>query len=89
MARIDFTPNLARYVDTDRLTADGRTVGELFDNVFAERVQLKGYILDDQGALRKHVNVFVDNRMIVDRIGLTDAVTNDSKVFVMQALSGG
>ncbi len=89
MAHIEFTPNLARHIDTHHLTADGRTIRELLDNVFAERAQLQGYILDDQGALRKHVNVFVDNDMIVDRIGLTDAVTRDSKVFVMQALSGG
>ena len=89
MARIEFTPNLARHIDADRLIADGRTVRELLDNVFTERAQLKGYILDDQGALRKHVNVFVDNDMIVDRIGLSDAVAGDSEVFVMQALSGG
>ena len=47
------------------------------------------YVLDDQGALRKHVNVFVDNRMISDRVALSDAVAEDSEVFVMQALSGG
>ena len=89
MARVEFTANLRRHVDTDSLTADGRTLSELFENVFADREQLRGYILDDQGGLRKHVNVFVDNHMIVDCAGLTDPVASDSEVFVMQALSGG
>ncbi len=89
MAVVEFTANLSRHIDADRLTVDGRTVRELLDNVFAERAQLKGYILDDQGNLRKHVNIFVDNHMIADRAGLTDAVAIDSAVFVMQALSGG
>ncbi len=89
MAVVEFTANLSRHIDADRLTVDGRTVRELLDNVFAERAQLKGYLLDDQGSLRKHVNIFVDNHMITDRTGLTDVVTSDSAVFVMQALSGG
>ena len=45
--------------------------------------------LSDQGAIRRHVAVFVDNEPVVDRVGLSDPVHADSEVFVMQALSGG
>ncbi|HAA14440.1 MAG TPA: molybdenum cofactor biosynthesis protein MoaD, partial [Cytophagales bacterium] len=44
---------------------------------------------DDQGQLRKHVNVFVGNTLIADRIGLSDALTAQDEVYIMQALSGG
>ncbi|TWU00285.1 hypothetical protein Pla108_12340 [Botrimarina colliarenosi] len=53
------------------------------------RDKLKSYVLDEQGRLRRHVAVFVDGRLITDRLGLSDAVTPTSEVFVMQALSGG
>ena len=45
--------------------------------------------LDDQGGVRKHVMIFVDNRPLVDRDCLSDALTPASEVYVMQALSGG
>lgn len=50
---------------------------------------LKSYLLDDQGALRKHVNVFVDGTLIYDRQNLTDTIMAESEVYIMQALSGG
>ena len=50
---------------------------------------LRGYVLDDQGHLRRHVQVFVDAAMVADRAGLSDPVGDASEVFVMQALSGG
>ncbi len=57
--------------------------------VFDANPQLRGYVLDDQGRLRKHVTVFVDGKMLQDRQRLSDAVCDDSQIFVMQALSGG
>ncbi len=53
------------------------------------RDELRGYILDDQGRLRKHVAIFVDGAMIRDRRNLGDPVADGSEVFVVQALSGG
>ena len=50
---------------------------------------LAAYLVDDQGALRKHVNIFVNDRLLDDRKGLTDRVGPGDRVFIMQALSGG
>jgi len=50
---------------------------------------IKDYILDDQGSLRKHVNIFVDGSLISDRIKLQDKLNANSEVYIMQALSGG
>ena len=47
------------------------------------------YVLDEQGALRHHVVVFVDGQLIRDRVTLADPVGEQSEIAVMQALSGG
>jgi molybdopterin synthase sulfur carrier subunit len=57
--------------------------------VFADHPQARGYVLDDQSGLRKHMTIFVDGRIIHDRTRLTDAVSESSTVYVFQALSGG
>ncbi len=50
---------------------------------------IRGYLLDEQGALRRHVNIFIDGRPIQDRITLGDPLKDDSEIHIMQALSGG
>ncbi len=89
MPRVTFTPNLKKHLDCPPSDMDGATVRETLDAVFAENTRLRGYILDDQSRLRKHVMVFIDNEAIKDRVQLTDVVTAESEVYVMQALSGG
>jgi len=89
MAKVVFTSNLRRHVPCPETIASGATVREVLDAVFAENPQARGYVLDDQAELRRHMTIFVDGRMIRDRRGLTDAVTDASAVYVMQALSGG
>ncbi|MCA9026283.1 MAG: MoaD/ThiS family protein [Planctomycetaceae bacterium] len=89
MPQVHFTPNLKKHLDCPPTEVVGRTVREALDVVFAENRRLRGYILDDQSRLRKHVTIFVDNQMIRDRSHLSDAVTSESEIYVMQALSGG
>lgn len=89
MPRVTFTANLQRHLDVPSLEVEGARVGELLAEVFARKPLLRSYIVDDQGRLRRHVNVFVNKAMIADRDGLSDAVRPDDEVFVFQALSGG
>jgi molybdopterin synthase sulfur carrier subunit len=84
-----FTPNLARLLTVPEGAFAGATVREVLEAAFAIRPEVRGYVLDDQGALRKHVMVFVDGVQIRDRITLDDPVGPSGEVFVMQALSGG
>jgi len=89
MPRVTFTANLQRHLDVPTLEVGGATAGEVLNAVFAAQPLLRSYIVDDQGRLRRHVNVFVNAAMIADRDGLGDAVGPDDEVFVFQALSGG
>ena len=65
------------------------TVAEALVEVFDLYPRMRGYILDDQGAVRKHVAIFVDGERIRDRTTLSDPLPRDAEVFIMQALSGG
>lgn len=89
MARVFFTANLQRHVACPETDAAGSSVREVLDSVFAGNEQARGYILDDQSALRKHMAIFVDGRPLQDRVHLSDPVHEHSRIFVMQALSGG
>ena len=89
MARVSFTDNLLKHLPCPPKDAAGDTVRAVMDAVFADNPPLRSYIVDDQGRLRKHVNIFVNDQLVEDRTGLADAVCDDDRVFVFQALSGG
>ena len=89
MAKVVFTPNIQRHVASPEAVAAGATVREGLDNVFADNPDARAYVLDDHSALRKHMTIFVDGRMIRDRDRLADAVSDTSTIYVFQALSGG
>jgi hypothetical protein len=89
MARVVFTANLARHIAAEPVEATGATVREVLDAVFAGDDLARSYVLDDQSALRKHMNVFVDGNRVQDRVHLSDPVPRDAEVYVIQALSGG
>ena len=79
-----FTPNLRRHVPCPTVEVPGATVREVLDQVFADNPRLRGYVVDEHGALRRHMAVFV-----ADRATLGDPVGPRSEIYVMQALSGG
>lgn len=89
MPQVAFTPNLQRHVECPPQEVSGDTVRQVLDNVFESNQRLRGYVLDEQGALRKHMVIFVDGQAIRDRDRLSDAVAPSAEVFVFQALSGG
>ena len=89
MPFVEFTPNLSRQTAAPPCRVAAATVAEALAAVFAQQPALRGYVLDDQGAVRQHVVIFVDGDSLKDRRGLSDAVGAESEIFVMQALSGG
>jgi molybdopterin synthase sulfur carrier subunit len=89
MPRVTFTQNIQRHVPCPATDADGHTVRDVLERVFAANPRAREYVLDDQGAVRRHMVVFVNGRQIRDRASLSDPVPADGEVCVMQALSGG
>jgi sulfur-carrier protein len=89
MAEVHFTSWLRELVPDGPLTARGTTVGAALEEVFAERSHVRGYVLDDRGRLRKHVCVFVDGARLKNADALGRSIGPETKLHVMQALSGG
>jgi sulfur-carrier protein len=89
MAAVTFTQSLQRHVACPPREVSGRTLREVLDAYFEAEPAVRGYIVDEQGALRRHVVVFVDGQQIRDRTRLAEEVGEGASVYVMQALSGG
>lgn len=89
MPRVAFTPHLQRHVACPAVDVAGSTVREALEAAFAIHGRVRSYVLDEHGALRHHVVVFLDGQQVRDRKGLTDPVPASGQIFVMQALSGG
>lgn len=89
MVRVSFTPNLQRHVACPPAEVSGANLRAVLDAVFADNPRARGYVLDDRGALRKHMIIFINGEQLQDRVALTDPVPEGSEVYVFQALSGG
>jgi sulfur carrier protein ThiS len=90
VAYVRFTRHLHRYFPTlvDH-EAPAVTVAELIARVNLRHPGLSAYIVDERGAVRKHVNIYVDGELVRDRTRLSDPLADGSVVDVIQALSGG
>lgn len=91
MPSVNFTTHLQRFFPTLKqgISAEGQTVAEVVHSLEKQHPGLAAYIVDERGALRKHVNIFVNDELVTDREKLTDAVGQKTRVFIFQALSGG
>jgi molybdopterin synthase sulfur carrier subunit len=89
VARVAFTTNLQRYLACPVQEVPGASVRAVLDSVFAANPRLRSYVLDDQGRLRRHVHIYVNDARISDLVRLTDAVGDRDEVFVFQVLTGG
>jgi hypothetical protein len=67
MPKVSFTSALQRFLAAPSAEVGGGTVGEALAAVFASRPALRGYVLDDQGAVRRHVSIYVNGEPIADR----------------------
>jgi len=89
VALIVFTQQLRRFTEALEVDAQAATLRGALEAAFALNPRLRGYVLDDQGHMRANVVAFIDGRRCLNRIVLDDPLAPDSRVHVLQALSGG
>ena len=63
----------------------GETVLALLRGLERENPELAGWVLDERGAIRRHINVFVNG----ERSGAEKPVAGADRVEVLPAISGG
>jgi sulfur carrier protein ThiS len=97
MAKVVLASALARWLPAEArpkgkevaLEIPGATVREVLDGLFTRHPVLRGYVVDEHGAVRHHVALFVDGEAVLDKRNLTQPLAEGARVHVMQALSGG
>jgi len=89
MPTIHLTSHLRHIAPGGPLDVEALTLGGALDAYFAAVPKARSYVLDDQGRLRRHVAVFVDGELLMDKNNLKLPVAAATEIYVMQALSGG
>ncbi|MEL7003610.1 MAG: MoaD/ThiS family protein [Bacteroidota bacterium] len=90
MPTVKFTSNLKRfYPELDTMKLESSSVADVIEEINLSHKGIKDYIVDETGALRKHVHIFIGEEMIKDRLKLKDMLKESDEVYIMQALSGG
>ncbi|NWH08624.1 MAG: MoaD/ThiS family protein [Alphaproteobacteria bacterium] len=89
MPTLSFATRLRAVAPPDGTRVQGESVRAALEAVFASHPMLRGYVLDDQGALRKHVAIFVDGIRLQGTEALRAPTREASEIHVLQALSGG
>jgi hypothetical protein len=89
MAHVEYAPALTRHVACPPQDVRAATLREAISRSLEAAPGLRHYVLDEQGAVRKHVAVFVNARMVTDRVNLDIPLVASDKVMVIQALTGG
>ena len=89
MAQLIFTQQLARFMTVPQVETDAADLRSALDQAFDAHPRLRGYVLDEQGCLRENVVIFIDGQRARERERLNDALAPLSKVYILQALSGG
>ena len=71
------------------LDVPGRTVQDALRALAERHPGVSSRVLDEQGAVRRHVNVFVGDLSIRDTGGLATPLRDGSTVSLLAAVSGG
>lgn len=92
MPTVAMTSHLYRFfpdLEDREITVPAGSVAEVLRSVDTIASGFSDYVLDDHGALRRHVNISVNNNILIDRKTLSDHVPDDGTVYIFQSLTGG
>lgn len=92
MTNVQFAKAFRRHVDCPDVAipaSAGSTVGDVLATYFDQHPAVRTYLLDDVGALRRHVTVFLDDNQLTHLDAMATTVSPDGTIHVFQALSGG
>jgi molybdopterin converting factor small subunit len=65
------------------------TVSDALESLWKLHPGLRDRILDEQGEVRQHINIFVGDEAIRFAEGLSTKVPNNTEIMIVPAVSGG
>jgi molybdopterin synthase sulfur carrier subunit len=85
MPVVNLRSPLADLVGDRSVVLSGSTVGEVIATLERDHPKTKGWVLDEAGAIRRHVSVFLDG----ERVTADASVESDATIHIIPAISGG
>lgn len=92
MPTVTLTRHLYRFfpaLENRVITVPVGSVAEILRAVDVLAPGFTDYIVDERGALRRHVSLSINDSLVIDRKTLSDHVPEDGTLYIFQALSGG
>lgn len=92
MPTVELTQHLYRFfpqLENQTITVPAGSVAQILKAVDEIAPGFSDYVIDERGALRRHVNLCINDTVVVDRKTLSDRVQDDGTVYIFQALTGG
>ena len=92
MPTVEMTRHLYRFfpvLEHRTIEVPPGSVADVVRAVDAIAPGFSDYILDERGALRRHVTLSLNDTLVIDRKTLSDHVPEGATLFIFQALSGG
>jgi molybdopterin synthase sulfur carrier subunit len=74
---------------SDEVTADGSTVAEVIEHLEAHHPGMRERLVDDSGALRRFVNVYLEDEDVRFLDGIGTAVPEGARLSIIPAVAGG
>lgn len=71
------------------VTAEGSTLQEVLTSLDAQYAGIAGRVLDDNGALRRFVNVYVNDDDVRFLDGLNTTINDGANISIIPAVAGG
>lgn len=86
MATVKLRAPLKDLAGGDReVVVDGASIGEILRELERRHPRIEGWVLDEHGRVRRHVNVFLNG----ERVREDATVASDATVHVLPSISGG
>lgn len=92
MPVVELTRHLYRFfpaLENRTIRVPAGSVAEILMAVNEMAPGFSDYVLDERGALRRHVRLCINDAIVIDRKALSDRVPEDGTVYIFQALTGG
>ena len=90
MPMVRFPVVMKYYVNNQtEFSIKASTVQELIDQVVEQYPSVKFHLLDANGQLRRHFNIFINGTHVRDLSGMETQLQEEDKVILMASAAGG
>lgn len=74
---------------TSEVDAEGETLTAVLDSLESSYPGIRSRVVDDDGALRRFVNIYVGNEDVRFADGLDTTTPDDTQISIIPAVAGG